>query len=137
MDNGDVIPNLDKPWEFALARFHEWVAGLIVALSVNELFFTSATSSMPVLITTIILTAYGLARARCQFADGTRGFVNWCFTKLGFPPPGIPLPSELQPVWSGAPIRRIKSDTLYMQLGFDEFFRELKEEKMRKQEGRL
>ena len=34
-------------------------------------------------------------------------------------------------------MRRIKSDTLYMQLGFDEFFLERKEEKLKQQEGRL
>ena len=56
---------------------------------------------------------------------------------MGIIPPGIPAPSELQPVWSGAPMRRIKSDTLYMQLGFDEFFLERKEEKLKQQEGRL
>lgn len=137
MDNGDVIPNLDAPWDFLSTRIQEWIIGAIVGLIVNELFFTSAASSMPFIFITIVLTAYGLSCARRKFADGSRGFVNYCCVKMGIVPPGIPAPSELQPVWSGAPMRRIKSDTLYMQLGFDEFFLERKEEKLKQQEGRL
>ena len=128
-DNGDVIPNLDKPWEFLMARLHEWVAGMIFALIVNEIFFSSTATSMPLIISIIVLSTYGLAMARLKFADGTRGFVNWCSVQIGVPPIGIPLPSALQPVWCGAPIRRVDQKSLYSQLGFDEFFMEKKIEK--------
>ena len=41
MDNGDVIPNLDAPWDFLSTRIQEWIIGAIVGLIVNELFFTN------------------------------------------------------------------------------------------------
>lgn len=139
MDNGEVIPNLDKPWEFLMARVDEWITGAIVALSINELFFEDITSSMPLVFSCIVLVAYGLACARLRFADGKRGMINWVTTKMGFVPVGIPAPSELQPVWSGAPLRRLKDTTLFMQLGFDELFKEKLEKKLlkNKEEGRL
>ena len=138
MDNGEVIPNLDKPWEFMMARLHEWLAGMILAIICNEIFFTSATSAMPLLFAIMVISTYSFACARLKFADGTKGCVNWCCVKMGIVPQGIPAPSELQPVWSGAPIRRINEKTLYMQLGFDEFFEKKKEEKSKKmEEGRL
>lgn len=131
MDNGEVIPNLDKPWEFLMARIHEWLSGMIFALIVNEIFLTDAINAMPLIFGIMVLSTYGLASARLKFPDGTRGFVNWCSVKIvGKAPTSIPAPSELQPVWSGAPIRRLKENTLFMQLGFDEFFLEKKKQKM-------
>lgn len=137
MDNGEVIPNLDKPWEFLMARVHEWLCGMVFALLCNEILFSSTSNSMPFIFGIMVLSTYGMACARLKFADGTNGCINWCSTKMGFVPRNIPAPSELQPVWSGAPIRKLKDDTLFMQLGFDEFFLEKKEAKIREQEGRL
>ncbi len=130
MDNGEVIPNLDKPWEFLMARLHEWLSGMIFALIVNEVIFTNTANAMPFIVSIMILSTYGMACARLKFADGTRGCVNWCCVKMGIPPRDIPTPAELQPIWSGAPIRRLKSNTLFMMLGFDEFFLEKQQEQL-------
>jgi len=134
MDNGEVIPNLDKPWEFLMARLHEWLSGMIFALIVNEILFTNTANAMPLIVSIMILSTYSLAMARLKFADGTRGFVNWCTVQMGVPPIGIPLPSALQPVWSGAPVRKLNTLSLYIDLGFDEFFLE---RKTHRQEGEL
>ena len=83
----------------------------------------------PALISIMILSTYGLAMARLKFADGSRGFVNWCSVQMGVRPIGIPLPSAMQPVWSGAPIRRVDQRSLFAQLGFEDFFAEKKAEK--------
>ncbi len=128
-DSGEVIPNLDKPWEFLMARLHEWIAGMIIGLITNELFFTSPSTSMPFIISIMVLSTYGIAMARLKFPDGTRGLVNWCSVQMGIPPIGIPLPSVMQPVWSGAPARRVDQRSLFAQLGFEEFFAEKKAER--------
>lgn len=132
-DSGEVIPNLDKPWEFLMARIHEWLAGIMIALICNEVLFSSTSMSMPLIISIMILSTYGLAMARLKFADGTRGLVNWCSVQMGIPPIGIPLPSALQPVWSGAPARRVDQRSLFAQLGFEEFFAEKKAQILEKE----
>jgi hypothetical protein len=75
---------------------------------------------MPILVMIWIGTTLGFALLRKKFPDEERGVRNIAMVTCGFEPPGIPAPSKLQPLWSGAPIKAVKDDCLYAQLGLDE-----------------
>ena len=119
MDSGDVIPGLNEDWTFAGARPAEWMAGFMTSFLAANMVDKPA-QWMPVLVMIWIGTTLGLALLRKKFPDEERGVRNIAMVTFGFEPPGIPAPSKLQPLWSGAPIKAVKEDCLYAQLGLDE-----------------
>ena len=49
---------------------------------------------------------------------------NYFMVLAGLAPNGIPAPAKIQPMWSGGPIKTMKADSLYAQLGLDLAFKE-------------
>jgi hypothetical protein len=119
MDNGDVIPGLNEDWTFANCKIFEWMAGLMTAFLMSTAFEKPATV-MPVLVIVWIGTTFGLSGVRRRFPDEERGVRNMVMVACGFAPPGIPAPSKIQPLWSGGPIKQVREDSLYAQLGLEE-----------------
>lgn len=119
MDSGDVIPGLNEDWTFAGARPAEWMSGFMTSFLAANMVDKPA-QWMPFLVMIWIGTTLGLALLRKKFPDEERGVRNIVMVTCGFEPPGIPAPSKLQPLWSGAPIKAVKEDCLYAQLGLDE-----------------
>jgi len=119
MDNGDVIPCLNEDWTFAGCKAMEWMAGLTMALMIGSAMHKPA-NAMPMLVLVMIGTTILLATLRKRFPDEERGVRNLCMVTLGFEPVGIPAPSKLQPVWSGAPLRKLNEQCLYAQLQLDD-----------------
>ena len=99
----------------------EWAFGLVVLLLIS-LFADSPARAMPFMLLGWILTTVTLAGLRKSFTDEERGVRNAVSTACGFPPPGIPAPSSLQPIWSGAPLREIRPGCKMRQLGLDKMF---------------
>ena len=120
-DDGEVLQGLDENWTFMGANAMEWACGLVVFLLIS-LFADSPARAMPFMLLGWILTTTTLAALRRSFPDEERGVRNAVATSCGFPPPGIPLPSSLQPVWSGAPIKKVPDNWKFKQLGFDQIF---------------
>ena len=118
MDSGDVIPGLNEDWSFAGSKLFEWLAGLMLAFLVSSLFERPA-HYMPMLVMIWVGTTLFLSGLRKQFPDEERGLRNMCLVTCGFPPPGIPAPSKLQPRWSGGPMRTMPK-CLLTELGIDE-----------------
>ena len=121
MDNGEVLQGLEEDWQFMGANLFEWVVGFIVFIMIS-LFGTSPTRAMPFMISGWIVTTITLAGLRRQYPDEQRGLRNSMMTACGFPPPGIPAPSSLQPVWSGCPVRELPPGSTFNKLGLDELF---------------
>ena len=119
MDSGDVIPGLNEDWTFAGAKPFEWLAGFMTSFLVANMVDKPA-QWMPVLVALWIGMTLCLALLRKKFPDEERGVRNLCCVVMGFQPPGIPAPSKLQPLWSGAPIKAVREDCLYAQLGLEE-----------------
>ena len=122
MDNGEVIPGLNEDWTLGGAKFHEWIAGLMMFLIASELFFDNIGRNMPYLLMIWVGTTFALAGIRRCFPDEERGIRNYCMTAVGMPPPGIPAPSMLQPYWSGAPMRGLDEQTEFSRLNLQEIF---------------
>jgi hypothetical protein len=120
-DDGEVLQGLDENWTFMGANAMEWACGLVVFLLIS-LFADSPARAMPFMLLGWILTTTTLASLRRSFPDEERGVRNAVATACGFPPPGIPLPSCLQPVWSGAPAKKINPNTKFVEYGFDKMF---------------
>ena len=121
MDDGYVIPGLDEKWSFAGATLPEWISGVAAAMVASEMV-SSASRSMPILIMALIATPLILAAIRKQFPDEERGLRNALTVAMGMKPMGIPLPSKLQPVWSGSPLRRMDEKKEFRQLNLDVLF---------------
>ena len=119
MDNGEVIPGLNEDWTFAGCKAMEWAAGFVMMLVFSELFFTKPAKQMPYLMTVWMMTTLTLASVRRQFPDEERGLRNYLMTALGFCPPYIPAPARLQPLWSGAPMRKMDEKNKLVSLGLD------------------
>lgn len=119
MDGGDVIPGLNEDWTFAGAKIFEWMAGFMTSFLAANMVDKPA-QWMPVLVMIWIGTTLSLALMRKKFPDEERGVRNVVMVSCGFEPPGIPAPSKLQPLWSGAPIKAVKEESLYAQLGLEE-----------------
>lgn len=117
MDDGQVIPGLNENWTFAGAKPMEWLSGIAAAILFQEFFISNLGRSMPLILLTIVTVPIVLATLRKTYPDEERGLRNHIMSNLGLEPPGIPKPSLLQPVWSGAPLRRLPNDTVYIQLG--------------------
>lgn len=120
-DDGEVLQGLDENWTFMGANAMEWACGLVVFLLIS-LFADSPARAMPFMLLGWILTTTTLAGLRKSFPDQERGVRNAVATACGFPPPGIPLPSALQPVWSGSPKKAIEENSKFVELGLDRMF---------------
>lgn len=120
-DDGEVLQGLDENWTFMGANAMEWATGLVVFLLIS-LFADSPARAMPFMLAGWVLTTTTLASLRRSFPDQERGVRNAVSTACGFPPPGIPAPAILQPVWSGAPSKAIKVTTKYRKYGLDKMF---------------
>ncbi len=120
-DDGEVLQGLDENWTFMGANAMEWACGLVVFLLIS-LFADSPARAMPFMLLGWILTTTTLAGLRRSFPDQERGVRNAVATACGFPPPGIPAPSRLQPIWSGCPVRKVDEKSKFVELGLDKMF---------------
>lgn len=120
-DDGEVLQGLDENWSFMGANAMEWGCALAVFMLIS-LFADSVARAMPFMLLGGIMTAVTLASMRKSFPDQERGVRNAVSTFFGFPPPGIPAPSKLQPIWSGAPVREIPKNSRFHQLGLQHMF---------------
>ncbi|MDD2943488.1 MAG: hypothetical protein PHC51_11060 [bacterium] len=126
MDDGEVLQGLADKWTFMGATLMEWGAGAVMFFIIS-LFGRSPVSIMPLMLAGMIITTYMLASLRKMFPDEERGVRNVFMTSCGFPPPDIPAPALLQPVWSPAPVRELPEDCNYRYLGLDVLFSSLDE----------
>ncbi len=129
MDNGEVINGLNEGWTFIGANLTEWLAGFMMTLFIGSAFGISPVGGTPIFITTLAGITFGMAALRKQFPDGTRGVANSFMISMGLPPPGIPRPSSIQPLWSGGPIKQVSEKKDYSHLNLDEMFELIYEEK--------
>ncbi len=120
-DDGEVLQGLDENWTFMGANAMEWATGLVVFLLIS-LFADSPARAMPFMLAGWVLTTTTLASLRRSFPDQERGVRNAVSTACGFPPPGIPAPSILQPIWSGSPTKGLKNQCKYKKYGLDQMF---------------
>lgn len=120
-DDGEVLQGLDEDWTFMGANAMEWACGLVVFVLIS-LFADSPARAMPFMLLGWVLTTTTLAAMRRGFPDQERGVRNAVCVACGFPPPGIPAPSAMQPVWSGCPVREVRQGTKFVQLGLDKMF---------------
>lgn len=123
MDDGSVIQSLGDDWTFAGCKVMEWASGFVLALIVQETFFAKPTEGMPFFLSILIVVPQLLASLRRSYPDGETGIRNAFMVKCGLTPPGLPTPCDLQPEWSGAPIREMDEEKAFMTLGLDEVFR--------------
>lgn len=122
MDSGEEIPGLNEGWTFIGCKASEWIAGISMMFTLPVLTGLSAGKSMPILLATAVGTAYGLAALRRQFPDENKGLMNFVMVSIGIAPPGIPAPAQLEPKWSGAPIRELPEKCKFRELGLDQLF---------------
>lgn len=122
MDNGEELSMLNEPWAFLGVRLNEWIIGFMVMILILGITGAKGPGIMPVVVGAGVACAVIAATLRSRFPDEERGLRNYFMLKLGFTPPGIPTPSELQPYWSAAPISELKPTTRYAELGLDEIF---------------
>lgn len=122
MDDGYVLPGLNEEWTLGGAKLMEWIAGFCTALIFSEIFLTNVARSMPMLMLVLVGTTFGMAALRRQFPDEERGVRNAAMVAMGVPPPGIPAPASIQPLWSGAPMRDVQANSYFAQLGLKDVF---------------
>src|SRR5262249_44466836 len=108
-------------WNFMGANIFEWGCGFM-AFIIISLFAKNPVRAMPFMIGGSILTTTTLAAMRRTYPDEQRGLRNALLTACGFVPPGLPAPSSIQPVWSGAPMKTIPKDIKFTQLGLINMF---------------
>ena len=120
-DDGEVLQGLDEDWTFMGANAMEWACGLVVFVLIS-LFADSPARAMPFMLLGWVLTTTTLAAMRRSFPDQERGVRNAVCVACGFPPPGIPAPSVMQPLWSGSPSRELQQNTKFVQLGLPQMF---------------
>lgn len=125
MDNGSVIPCLEEGWTLAGAKVGEWASGFAAFILVSEAFNLNPVRTAPLLMAVFLITTFSLAGLRTRFADEERGIRNLAMVGLGFSPPGIPAPSTLQPLWSGAPLQELPENKEFVELGLQEAIFEL------------
>ena len=123
MDNGDVLPDLDKPWTFVGATAMEWLIGFAMFVIVSAFAPDGRYGTMvPFMILGWISTTYTIASLRKIFPDQEKGMRNYFSTMAGIPPIGIPAPAILQPVWSATLVKDLPEKTEFMQIGLQHFF---------------
>lgn len=83
-------------------------------------FFDKPTRAVPILLLIMVGVTVGLAMLRRRFPDEERGMRNFAFSSIGVPPPGIPAPSNMQPIWSGAPLRKLDNKKEFVTLKLQE-----------------
>lgn len=120
-DNGEVLPGLNETWTFMGANAIEWACGMAVFLIIS-LFADTPVKAAPFMLTGWVFTTTSLASLRKSFPDEQRGVRNAIATACGFPPPGIPKPASLQPVWSAAPVRELREECRFRKLGLESLF---------------
>lgn len=120
-DDGEVLPGLDETWTFMGANAMEWAVGLVVFIMIGSFARTPA-SAMPMMLAGWIFTTATLASTRKLYPDEQRGVRNAILTSCGFPPPDVPSPAAIQPVWSAAPLREIDPESKFSKLGLDKLF---------------
>jgi hypothetical protein len=118
MDNGEVLQGIEEDWNFMGANVMEWSVGFVAFLLIS-LFARSPARAMPFMLAGGVLTTTTLAALRRTYPDAQRGLTNASLTACGFPPPGIPAPAVLQPVWSGAPLKMIREDSKFSKIGLN------------------
>lgn len=120
-DNGEVIQDLDRDWEFLGANAFEWICGFLAFMLISS-FGASPVRVMPLMLTGAVITTTTLAALRRTYPDQQRGLRNVILSGCGFVPPGIPAPASLQPVWSGCPVRELNPRSKFVRLGLDQLF---------------
>ena len=120
-DDGEVLQGLDENWTFMGANAIEWASGLVVFMMIS-LFAESPGRAMPFMLAGWVLTTTTLASMRKSFPDEERGVRNALGTACGFPPPGIPKPAVMQPVWSPAPMKELSENCKFRKYGLDSLF---------------
>ena len=121
MDDGEVLQGLNENWTFMGANMFEWCSGFMVFVIVS-IFFASPARGMPYMLAACILTTATLASLRMSYPDEERGMRNALAASIGVPPPGIPRPARLQPIWSACPLRKLPDNTRFMRLGLTKVF---------------
>lgn len=124
MDDGEELAMLNEPWTFLGMKLNELISGSMVMMLILALTQTKSPAIMPLVLIAGIASSMIAATLRRRYPDEERGVRNYFMVKMGFTPPGIPAPSELQPYWSGSPIRELKTTTRFIELGLDEIFTE-------------
>ena len=120
-DNGEVLNGLNQRWTFLGANIMEWGCGLMTFMIIST-FSQSPVRVMPYMLLGMVATTATMASLRKSFPDEERGIRNAFMTACGFPPPGIPAPSAIQPVWSAAPVDELDEESTYRRLGLDTFY---------------
>jgi hypothetical protein len=129
MDNGETIPGLNEDWSLGGAKMMEWIAGFCSFMIASELLYGGPSGrAMPQLLMIWLMTTFSLAGLRKKFPDEERGMRNAVMTACGIHPPGIPAPAQLQPYWSGCPVRDLKEECDLKILGIWDVIEELSEE---------
>ena len=121
-DNGEVLQGLNEPWTFVGANVSEWLSGLMMFFVIS-VFSDSPAKIMPLMLIGWLSTTVTLATIRRMFPDEERGVRNAMLTACGVPPPGIPLPASLQPVWSQCPTRELSEKSKFQLIGLDTLYR--------------
>lgn len=121
MDNGEVLVDIDKGWEFAGCNAIEWICGLAAFILIG-LLGSNPAKVMPFMLMGWILTTTGFSAMRRTFPDEHRGVRNAIMTYIGVCPFGIPAPSKVQPLWSACPLRSLDANSKFIKLGLDQLF---------------
>jgi hypothetical protein len=122
MDDGHVIQGLGDQWHFAGARLTEWIAGFVSGILVMEFVYSGKSDGMPIVLGTMIFVTLSLSQLRRKYPDEERGLRNHVMSAVGVQPPGIPAPANLQPIWSGAPVRVLNPKSSFVELGLGDVF---------------
>ncbi len=120
-DNGEVLQGLNETWTFMGANMMEWACGLVVFMMIS-LFAATPARAMPFMLGGWIFTTTTLATVRRAYPDEERGVRNALSTACGFPPPGIPAPSSIQPIWSQVPLRELPQTCKFVKAELDQLF---------------
>ena len=123
MDNGDVLPDLDKPVTFLGATPMEWAIGFAMFIIISSFAPDKMIGRMvPFMLVGWFVTTYTVASLRKIFPDEEKGMRNYFSTMAGIPPVGIPAPAILQPIWSATLVKDLSEKTEFMQIGLQHMF---------------